>query len=312
LAEYSATWLAGLGGLVRPRTLEGYTYRLERHVLPALGTRPLDDITVDDVLALISGLRERGYSGWSIRSIITPLSRLLSHAVRRDIIAVSPISKLDRTERPTVWKREQRVLNSDEIARLLESAPVRYRALIATSVLTGLRQSEVLALRWRHINFADEVIHVRTALDRRGHETQPKTEHAVRDVVLMPALAHLLKNHRGHSSFSSSDDFVFASQVGTPLHWRNVSRRGLKPALQTAGLEPLRWHDLRHTFASLLIAGGANVVFLSRQLGHGSSDITLRVYAHLFDRAEQAERTRQMLEVAVGDAVRGAAVERSN
>jgi integrase len=289
LAVYAEAWLESISGLVRPRTLEGYRYRLESHVLPALGSLRLDEIGVDDILGLIRSLRERGYSAWSIRSVVTPLSRLLNHAVRRDLIPVSPMSKLDRTERPAVWKREQRVLNSEEIARLLEAAPLRYRALIATSVLTGLRQSEALALRWWHINLADEVIHVRTALDRCGHETQPKTQHAVRDVVLMPALAEMLKAHRHCSQFNGSEDFVFASQVGTALHWRNVSRRGLKPALMAAGLEPLRWHDLRHTFASLLIAGGANIAFLSRQLGHGSSDITLRVYAHLFDRAEQAE-----------------------
>ncbi len=87
------------------------------------------------------------------------------------------------------------------------------------------------------------------------------------------------------------------------MHWRNVSRRALQPALKKAGIAPIRWHDLRHTFASLLIAGGANVVFISRQLGHGSSDITLRCYSHLFDRAEQAERTRAMLQEMLGDVV---------
>jgi integrase len=291
---------------VRPRTLEGYTYRLERHILPRLGAQRLDEITVDDVLALIGDLRERGYTGWSIRSILTPLSRLLSHAVRRDVIAVSPISKLDRTERPTVWKREQRVLNRDEIGRLLEAAPPRYRTLLATAILSGLRQSELLGLRWRDIDFADEVIHVRNALDRQGRDGPPKTEHAVRDVVLMPALAQALRTHRRDSAFDQDHDYVFASRVGTPLHWRNVSPRALKPALQKAGIEPLRWHDLRHTFASLLIRGGANIAFVSRQLGHGSSDITLRVYAHLFDRAEQAERTRAMLQEMVGDAVQTA------
>src|SRR5438552_970642 len=93
LAEYAVTWLECIRGLLRPRTFEGYSYRLERHILPRLGERRLDEITVDDVLGLIGELREGGYSGWSIRSILTPLSRLFSHAVRRDVIAVSPISK---------------------------------------------------------------------------------------------------------------------------------------------------------------------------------------------------------------------------
>jgi integrase len=76
--------------------------------------------------------------------------------------------------------------------------------------------------------------------------------------------------------------------------------------LQRAGIQPVRWHDLRHTYASLLIAGGANITFLSRQLGHSSSQITLSVYAHLLDRERQAERTREMLGAMLGDAVLGA------
>jgi integrase len=303
LAEYAVTWLESIHGLVRPRTYEGYTYRLDRHILPRLGQRRLDEIGVDDILILIGELRDAGYSGWSIRSILTPLSRLFSHAVRRDVIPASPISKLDRTERPAVWKREQRILNPSEIGQLLDAVAPGYRTLLATAILSGLRQSELLALRWRDIDFADEVIHVRNALDRSGHHVPPKTQHAVRDVILMPALARALRDHREQSPFKDANDYVFSSRVGTPLHWRNVSRRALKPALKKAGIEPLRWHDLRHTFASLLIAGGANIVFTSRQLGHGSSDITLRVYAHLFDRAEQAQRTREVLQEMLGEVV---------
>ena len=75
-----------------------------------------------------------------------------------------------------------------------------------------------------------------------------------------------------------------------------MARRALQPALTNAGLEHRRWHDLRHTFASLLIAEGGNIVYVSRQLGHGSSDITLRLYSHLFDKAEHGKRTREALE----------------
>jgi integrase len=89
------------------------------------------------------------------------------------------------------------------------------------------------------------------------------------------------------------------------LHWRNVARRALKPA----GIEPLRWLDLRHIYASILIRGGANVVFTSRQLGHGSSDITLR---RLLPRAEQAQRTRELLEATLGDVVRAGGAGRAS
>jgi integrase len=115
-----------------------------------------------------------------------------------------------------------------------------------------------------------------------------------------PALARALQTHKLASAYSSPSDYVFASQVGTPLYWRNVARPALHPALKNAGIEHLRWHDLRHTYASPLIAQGANIVYVSRQLGHGSSDITLRCYSHLFDRAEHAVRTRDALERSFG------------
>lgn len=102
------------------------------------------------------------------------------------------------------------------------------------------------------------------------------------------------------SSKDAPDCDVFSTGKGTPLYWRNVARRGLGSALDRAKLEHIRWHDLRHTFASLLVAEELNVVFVSRQLGHASPDITLRVYAHLFDRSEHARRASEALEEGFG------------
>jgi integrase len=300
LTEYAVAWLESISGFVRARTLEDYSGRLQRHVLPQLGERQLDEIDVDDIVALIADLRQRDYAGSTISSVLIPLSRLFAHAVRRNLIEVNPLSKLDRSERPRVWRQERPVLNRDEIGRLLEAAPPRYRTLLATAVLSGLRQGELLGLRWRDIDFDHEVIHVRRALDRQQRDVPPKTPHALRDVVLIPALAESLRRHQEASGFNGPDDFVFATRIGTPLHWTNLATRALKPALKKAELQPLRWHDLRHCFASLLIAGGANITFVSRQLGHSSSQITLQVYAHLLDREEQAQRTRTMLEEMVG------------
>lgn len=100
---------------------------------------------------------------------------------------------------------------------------------------------------------------------------------------------------------------MFGSSHGTPLHYRNVVRRGLDPAVHRAGLAAtlrLRLHDLRHTFASLLIAEGADVVFVSRKLGHASVKTTLDVYAYLFDAAKHGQRARDSLESAFGKIVK--------
>jgi integrase len=310
LAEYGIAWLESISGLVSPRTLEAYGTRLKRNVFPLLGERRLDEVGLDEILRLISDMRSGGYSGSTIRATLTPLSRLFAQAVRRGLIPVNPIGQLDRSERPRTSARERPVLNSDQIGRLLDAAEPRYRTILATAVFTGVRQGELLGLRWKDVDFAQEVIHIRRALDRQGRDAPPKTPNALRDVILIPGLAELLREHADHSPFNKPDDFVFSSRAGTPLHWANISKRALKPALRKAGIQPLRWHDLRHSFASLLIAGGANITFVSRQLGHSRSDVTLNVYGHLIDREEQARRMRGMLEITLGDALRGGLAER--
>jgi integrase len=303
LNPYAASWLDGLEGLVQPSTVEAYAGRLQRHVLPRLGERRLDEVGLDDILALIRDLRKGGYSGATVVAILTPLSRLFGHAVRRGLIEVNPVSKLDRSERPRISRQERPVLNPEEIGRLLEAAAPRFRTLLATAILSGLRQGELLGLHWRDVDFDNQLIHVRTQLNRKRRDVPPKTERAVRDVILMPALAQALRQHRTESAFNRPDDYVFTTRTGTPHHAPHIGMRVLKPALERAGIQSVRWHDLRHTFASLLIAGGANITFVSRQLGHTSSQITLGVYAHLLDREEQARRTREMLQEMLGDVV---------
>lgn len=125
LAQYASVWLDGLEGRVSPSTVVAYAGRLERHVLPQLGETLIDAITVDDVLALIRDLRQEGYSGTTIATSLTPLSRLLGQAVRRGLIGANPVSKLDRSERPRISRKERPVRNREEIGRLLEAAPTR-------------------------------------------------------------------------------------------------------------------------------------------------------------------------------------------
>jgi integrase len=114
----------------------------------------------------------------------------------------------------------------------------------------------------------------------------------------------MLREHRLCSRFSGEDDFVFATEAGTPFLWGNVGKRGLKKAAEGAKLnrpgESLRMHDLRHCFASMLIREGADVVFVARQLGHANPAITLGIYAHLFDSEAQATKMRDTLEARFG------------
>jgi integrase len=321
-AEVTDSYLAAAVEL-RPRTREKYEGSLRLHALPHFGRVPIAKLDEDDVATLIASMRAAGYAGWTIRGTLVAVSRVFSYAVRRGLAPANPVSRLERGERPRGARREQRILGRNEIGKLLHAVPTRYQPLVATCVFTGVRLGELLGLRWADIDFPAGVIHVRGQVDNRGRYSDlPKTDAAFRAVVLMPTLAGVLRRHKAASPHSQESDYVFASTTGTPMLAENVRRRALRPAAVAAGFDPpgspggerrpgtrrrdqhrLGFHDLRHTFASLLIAQGANVVYVSRQLGHADPAITLKVYAHLFDAHEQADRARDLLEAAVGNLI---------
>lgn len=290
---------------LRERTRETYLGSLERHVFPIMGNRKLTSINEDDLLAVIAEMREKGRAPWTIKGALVPTGRVLNLAVRRGIIPSSPLARLDRSERPHIKATPIRVLERDEIAAVLDATIPSYRVAVSTAIFTGLRQSEQLGLQWADIDFTEGVLHVRRTFGREGKIGPPKTDASYRSVVLMPSLARVLREHKLRSSYSQPEDFVFSTTTGRPAHWRNVSRRGLGAAVKKSGVPHVAWHELRHTFASLLIAEGLNVVYVSRQLGHSSPAITLALYAHLFDRYEHAQRARTALEAGFGSVLGG-------
>ncbi len=194
---------------------------------------------------------------------------------------------------------------------LLRSAVPSYRPILVCALFTGMRLSELLGLTWRDIDFEAEVIRVRHQLSRSGERTRLKSHAAVRDIPLLPQLARLLREHKLASPFSREPDFAFATQTGTPRYYRNVQVRGLDKAAERAGLNPdtgkddkhasdalqkLRFHDLRHTFAShLIIDLRIDAAQVSRILGHAKPGITLDVYTHLFDQASHADDIRKRM-----------------
>jgi integrase len=238
----------------------------------------------------------------------------LATASRRGLIAANPVSQLERSERTKVARAEFPPLDRDAVGKLITSTPERYRALVAVSVLLGLRQGEALGLRWQDVDTAAGVLRIRCQLSRGGGLVEPKTNAARRQVPMPPSLARMLAEHCLASPYSNETDYVFASSAGTPLAVRNVARRGLDVATSRAGLPRLRWHDLRHVAASALIEQGASPVYVARVLGHSSPAITLSTYAHVFARVEHEERFPELQEQAFGDVLRasGSAVMHSD
>jgi integrase len=286
----------------RVRTLEIHSYYLKRCVLPALGSRLIREITVADVAELLDRLRARGCAEKTLAGALATLNNVMRFAVRNNWIAASPVEKLERHERPHPERHVQRALGCQQIARLLACCRPSYRTLVATAVYTGMRLSELLGLVWDDVDLDRGCIHVRAQLSRANSSSParrvaPKTRAAVRQIPLTPQLTRLLREHRSVAPRRAGSDWVFSTRNATPLSQRNVQRSALHHAADAAGLrvdgEPLRFHDLRHTFASHMIVDlGLDVVQVSRILGHASPRTTLDIYAHVFDDARHTADTR--------------------
>jgi integrase len=307
-ASVAGRWLERFEAMVaigerRERTLESHRYHLDRHLLPTLGRRQIAAITVDDVAALISALSVQGRAPRTIAGALATLGSILRFALRRGYITENPMLRLEAGERPRPDPRPQRALGQDEIVKLLAACAPRYRLLIVTAVYTGMRISELLALTWADVDLAAGVIHVRAQLSRAhggvpARRVAPKTAAAIREIPLVAQLASLLREQYRATPFAAPADYVFATSNGTPLGHRNVEARALERAARAAGftasdLPALRFHDLRHTFAShLIIDLGLDVAQVSRILGHASVTTTLNIYTHLFDDARHATEIR--------------------
>ena len=294
--EYAKTWLASQKTEIRPRTYEVYEIAVRLHLDPVIGDMKLSDIDEDDVLRVIARMKANGKKPWTIRSVLTPLGRILGHATRKGKIASNPMQRLERGERPKIERGEMRILSREDIGKLLAGSPERYRTILATAVLTGMRLSELLGLQWQDVDFNAGVIRVRRQADRKGLMVEPKTPQAKRAIVLPPALAKTLREHKMASGFKADTNLVFPTGTGRAQNGRNVSRRGLEKALMNAKLAKMRFHDLRHTHCSLLISEGLNVVYVSRAMGHASPDITLKTYSHLWDAAEHSSKASAALD----------------
>ncbi|HEY3945626.1 MAG TPA: tyrosine-type recombinase/integrase [Solirubrobacteraceae bacterium] len=305
--ELADLWLSQLR--LSERTRERYEANLRTHLRPRFGTRKARLVTTDDVAKLVADMEASGRAGWTTQNVLTTLSSLCSWAARHGFVAANPVAALEARERPRTSRRPQRAFQRDEIKALLAAAKPPYRVLLATAIFSGLRLMELLALRWQDIDFESGEIHVRAQLSRTGELRPLKSDAGLRDVVLMPELAQVLQGHRSGCRYSEPHDYVFTGIDGRPLNWRSVETTGFNATLKRANLamdgreqKPVL-HDCRHTFASLLIAQGLDIVFISRQLGHASPATTLRIYTHLLDQAKHAARMRNELSANFGQLI---------
>ncbi|MCL4371102.1 MAG: site-specific integrase [Chloroflexi bacterium] len=292
LAEYVAWWLANVAAnRLRPRTLQSYERTLALHCLPYLGGLRLQQLAPRDLQTLYAERLASGAGARTVQYLHAVLHRALHDAERLEMVGRNAA---DRADPPQVEREEAPTLDLEQGRALL--AAVRdtpAEGLVALALLTGLRQGELLGLRWSDVDWTVPQIAVQRTLSwvlgRGPICVPPKSKNSRRLVPLVPQAVEALRRARIRQNEQrlaagpewQDGDLVFSTRSGRPLSPRNVRRDWFGPALERAQLPPVRFHDLRHTAASLLLSLGVALTTVQRILGHANIGITADTYGHL-------------------------------
>lgn len=272
------------------RTLDAIQSIAEHHLIPALGHIPLKQLQPSMVQGYYSQACER-LAARSVHYHHRILKQALKYAVRQGYLGRNTCDLVDP---PSPKGKHMRTLTQSEVTTLLMTASSnRHYPVIYTAVSTGLRQAELLGLRWRDIDIASRSISVNRALyKRRGicQFIEPKTVHSRRRVSMTSKLAEFLAEYRLErerlyhqiGKTISLDDLVFANHEGKPID-PGVLTHNFARIAKRAGLQGVRFHDLRHSFASLMLLRGAKPKVISEALGHASVAFTMDVYSHIIE-----------------------------
>jgi integrase len=291
--QYAEQWRASQ--VHRATTAAHVETMLRRHVYPDLGPKRLSSVLSSDIQALVKRL-SLDLAPSTVGVVHRILAGIFKAAVRDRRIAASPC---EGTKLPKVHRRRVEPMTLEAVEALTEAMPDRYRALLILSAGTGLRQGEVFGLTVDRIDFLRRQLTVDRQLvtmpDRAPYLAPPKTQASVRVVPLPQAVIDALA---AHLAAWPTDDFVFTTELGTPIRRTGFSERVWRPAVRRAGLSGVTPHSLRHFYASLLIRHGESVKTVQARLGHASAAETLDTYSHLWPDSD--DRTRAAVDSVLG------------
>ena len=314
LEKFATSLLLRQEGIVAERTADGYLRNLQKHVFPKLGKRYMSDIKPVELEQLFNDLAMTHKTN-TVNNVRTALSKVFSEAERLEVVANNPVRRT-RKMRSHIDETLHRYppLSPSEARSLIEVADGCWlQDYLRLAIGLGMRQGEILGLRWSDIDFVEGVLRVQRTISydsiRQMDGTTrytlsikpPKTRNSRRDLKLSDELLAMLQARLGDQLANEfvTREYVFHSDSGKPLAASSV-RKQYKHMINKHGLRYVRMHDLRHTFAHILLeADGGYLSGVSRALGHSSVAVTLDVYGHSAGVAEQA--TAKMDAVLYGE-----------
>jgi integrase len=291
VSEYMTRWLEDFAKAnLASRTYHNYKLQIREHIVPALGKMKLAKLDTPNIQALYTAKLQDGLKPASIRYIHAVLRCALEKAVELRLIARNPAAS---ARPPKLRQEEITPLNVEQAQVLLEGAKVdRFECLYVLSLTCGLRMGESLGLKWPDIDLGAGTLRVHRQVQRVREGgglvfSEPKNA-SRRTIDLSQRALEALRSHRkrqieqqlGAGAKWQDNDLVFTTTIGTAVDAQNVVNRHFKPMLRRAGLPDIRWHDLRHTCATLLLSRGTHPKYVQQLLGHASIQLTLDRYSH--------------------------------
>jgi integrase len=292
-SEMADTWLASKKPNIRHSTYEQYKGHLENHLKPYFRKLKINQVNFDAIEKFKAHSLENSVTPPTLRKILISLGAILTHAVKMRYIDFNPAREVEKPRGNSLHegKEEMVILKPEEIRALLDKAgDQRDQVLFMAAVLTGMREGELLGLKWGDISWTNSQIHVRRTYNH-GRFYEPKSKTSRGSVDVAPELMQELKRWKIRCP-AGKLDLVFPTTVGTPEDATNMLRRRFFPALRRAGLPQIRFHNLRHTYASLLIDQGEYPKYIQVRLGHSSISVTMDIYGHLMKDVNQKAASR--------------------
>jgi len=270
-------WQAGALLALKPSSASYYNFQLDKHILPALGSYRLCDVNRPMIQQFLLERKRKGYSSSTVHGIRTTLAKVLQSAVEHGYLEINPARAIQIGERER--KRERTLLSPVQVQVLLQNLAEPCRTIVLTAVLTGMRIGEILALRWKRLDFLRATIEVAETFSD-GHFGTPKTKSSRRVIPMSAALRDALTAHKLNCKWTKPEDPVFSTPKGTPLSPKNLYNRVLAPTCDRIGLPRISWHSFRHINATLLGEVGEPVKTAQAILGHSDLETTLNTYMH--------------------------------
>lgn len=294
VTEYMEYWLDNKQD-VSPETRETNKGHIKNHITPAIGEVLFQKLSVDDIEKLINSMQQKTLpdgtklSDGTIRKIFNLVQTAYKAAQKKELIVKNPFDLLDKGSRPRASKSKVDYWTVEEVKKFFSVLEHRQRILFILAIYTGMRRGEILGLRWKDIDFVNSQIRIRQTLKPRQRVKEGgKNDNAERSITISKYVKSELKKHKNlviQECWSAErefkeDGFVVCQPDGNPISIGNFDKFW-KRVIKNTGMRKIRFHDLRHTCASLLLTSGAHPKVVQELLGHSSIKVTLDTYSHL-------------------------------